>query len=129
MMPLDTLTGPMTPAGLPVTITLDGLVGPESATLLVAATILKELRTMAQISDAALAALQAAAQANADRDAALGAKVDAAVQLINDLKSAVGGGASADAALQAVTDLLNSATAQSVTAENALDAAVAPPAP
>lgn len=82
---------------------------------------------MATISDQALADLQAAAQANADRDAVLGGKVDAAIQLINDLKAAVGAqGQSADAQLQAVTALLNGATAQAITAEDKLDAAVAP---
>lgn len=98
--------------------------------LTVSLTTLKELRQMATISDKALADLQAAAQANADRDAALGAKVDAAVQLINDLKAAVDAqGVSADDKINAVTAILNSGTAQSVTAEDNLDAAVAPPAP
>jgi hypothetical protein len=90
-------------------------------------TILKELRTMATISDQALADLQTAAQANADRDAALGAKVDAAVQLITDLKAAVAGaGTSADPVVQQVIALLNGATAQSISGEDKLDAAVAP---
>jgi len=120
-----------TPAPVQVNLgfTVNALVSPEEANLVVSLTILKELRAMATISDKALADLQAAAQANADRDAALGAKVDAAVQLIQDLKDALNNAPSADAAVQAVTDLLSGATAQEIAAEDKLDSAVAPPAP
>jgi hypothetical protein len=91
-------------------------------------TTLKELRAMATISDQALADLQAAAQANADRDALLGGKVDAAIQLIQDLKDAANQ-PNVDQALRDVTALLNGATAQAIAAEDKLDAAVAPPTP
>lgn len=118
-----------------------GPLSPEQAQLAVSLTILKELRQMAQISDQALADLQTAAAANAQRDAELSGKVDllngkvdAAAQLIADLKAAIAANStSADAALAAVTTLLNGATAQSIasaaavdTAEGKLDAAVAP---
>jgi hypothetical protein len=83
---------------------------------------------MATISDQALADLQAAAQANADRDALLGGKVDAAIQLIQDLKDAANQ-PNVDQALRDVTALLNGATAQAIAAEDKLDAAVAPPTP
>lgn len=128
------MTAPVTESVLPQPVSIqfivNGLISPVDANLIVSLTVLKELRAMAQISDQKLADLQAAAQANADRDAVLGGKVDAAVQLITDLKAIIADGSvSADAQIQAVTDLLNSATAQAVTAEDALDAAVAPPAP
>lgn len=118
----------MTADPIPIQLHVNGLISLEDANLAVSLTILKELRAMATISDQALADLQAAAQANADRDAMLGGKVDAAVQLIQDLKAAVESqGTSADDKLQAVTALLNGATAQAVEAEDKLDATVAPP--
>ena len=118
-----------TPGQINLGFTVNALVSPEEANLVIALTILKELRAMATISDKALADLQAAAKANADLDAALNAKVDAAVQLIQDLKDALNNAPSADAAVQAVTDLLSGASAQEVTAEGKLDSAVAPPSP
>lgn len=109
-------------------ISFVGLPAEQNRSLAISLTTLKELRAMATISDKALADLQAAAQANADRDEILGGKVDAAIQLIDDLKLAA---AQPDktAAIQAVTTLLNGATAKAIAAEDKLDVAVAPPAP
>jgi len=79
---------------------------------------------MADVLDA-LEAAQAASAATID---ALQAKVDAAVQLLNDLKGAAGMSVAQQARVQAVVDGLTGETGKSRYAEGALDAAVAPPA-
>lgn len=89
--------------------------------------IAKDLLKMATISDQALADLEAAAKANADHDAAMTAKVDALLQLVADLKAAVGAqGVNVDDKLASVTALLNSGIAADVANESKIDAAIAP---
>lgn len=115
------------PLAATFTFSIPGLSSIQDANLAVSLTILKELRQMATISDQALADLQAAAAANKAHDDAMTAKVDAAIQLINDLKAAVGAqGQSADAQLAAVTALLNSGAAADIANEAKIDAAIAP---
>lgn len=133
------------PSKVGIQISLDddtaGVIAQTNANAAETLSLTKELRTMAQVSDQVLADLQAAAQANAARDAeqstkidALIGKADAAAQLITDLKAALAANAAnSDAAVQAVTALLNTATAQDVASgaqidvvAGKLDAAVAP---